>query len=167
MGNYSEIESKTKKIYIQQHKNYLKDISIFERHRKAAEDLQTYDLSADFFKGAVILDAGCGNTGHFQVAMYNLGASHVACLDIGDEWIPEMKRVLEFHNIPEGFCSFMPGSTLEIPASDETFDLVCSNGVLMHLESPEKAGLAIKELVRCCRRGGGMRAHWNRQTWHC
>ena len=46
MSFYSEIENKTKKIYIEQHKNYLKDLSIFDRHLRAAQDLNTADSSS-------------------------------------------------------------------------------------------------------------------------
>ncbi len=156
---YSEIEQQTKKIYIEQHKNYLLDKQLFERHRTAAQDVRTYDLPTDYFRGIHILDAGCGNTGYFQVAMYNLGAGHVTCMDLGKEWIPELQKTLLHHNIPPSFCLFMEGSTLNIPAEDKTFDLVCSNGVIMHLETPEMAADAIKELARVCRIGGNVYAH--------
>lgn len=156
---YSKIEKSTKEVYLKQHKNYLKDNSIFKRPLKSAIDLKTYDLPASFFKKIHVLDAGCGNTGYFQLAMYRLGAGHVTCMDIGKKWIPELKRVMKKYKIPKNFTSFIDGSTTRIPAKDKSFDFVCSNGVLMHLNSMESAGKAIKELVRVCKPGGAVYAH--------
>ena len=155
MKNYSTIEKKTKEIYIEQHKNYLKDSAIFKRHLESAQDLDTYDLPAEFFKGKTVLDAGCGNSGYFQVAMYNLGVNHVTCLDIGEDWKPELAKILNQHNIPIDFCDYVSGSTTDLPFDNEAFDFVASNGVIMHLETVEMAELAINELSRVARRGGG------------
>jgi 2-polyprenyl-3-methyl-5-hydroxy-6-metoxy-1,4-benzoquinol methylase len=80
---YTEIQQRTKEIYIDQHKNYYVDDTIFQRHFNHAVDPESYDLTADFFVGKHVLDAGCGNSGYFQVAMHRLGARKVTCLDIG------------------------------------------------------------------------------------
>jgi len=156
---YSDIEIKTKKIYVEQHKNFLKDETIFNRHLAAAQDLLTYDLPADFFVGKRILDAGCGNTGYFQVAMFNLGAKHVTCLDIGDEWQQELRKALQQRHIPDEFYDCASGSTLDMPFSNESFDFVASNGVLMHLETVEMASHAITELARVTKHGGVLYSH--------
>ena len=122
----------------------------------SAQSLDTYDVPEDFFKGKKVLDAGCGNTGYFQLAMYNLGADHVTCLAIGDEWQDELARVMKKWNIPSDFCDFVSGSTLVLPFEDESYDFVASNGVLMHLETPEMATLALRELSRVTRSQGGV-----------
>jgi ubiquinone/menaquinone biosynthesis C-methylase UbiE len=157
--DYTNIERQTKKIYIEQHKNYQKDPSIFDRHLESSESLESYDLPADFFSGISVLDAGCGNAGYFQVAMRNLGVSKVACMDIGDDWIPELKSVLSSHGVPEDFSEYMPGSTTEIPFPENSFDFVASNGVLMHLDGKEQAAQALKELTRVTKPGGFVFAH--------
>lgn len=159
MKEYSSIERKTKEIYIEQHKNYLKDSSIFKRHLESAQHLDTYDVPAEFFKGKTILDAGCGNSGYFQVAMYNLGAKHVTCLDIGEDWKPELAKILSQHNIPLDFCDYVSGSTIDLPFANENFDFVASNGVIMHLETVEMAELAVNELSRVARTGGDVYCH--------
>lgn len=156
---YSDIEIKTKKIYVEQHKNFLKDETIFNRHLAAAQDLLTYDLPPGFFEGKSILDAGCGNTGYFQVAMFNLGAKHITCLDIGDEWQQELIKALRQRNIPDEFYDFASGSTLDMPFPNESFDFVASNGVLMHLETIEMASQAISELTRVTKHGGVLYSH--------
>jgi SAM-dependent methyltransferase len=157
--NYSEIELKTKQIYLEQHKNYFKDDSIFKRHLSAAQNVETYDLPQSYFQGKSVLDAGCGNTGYFEVAMYNLGAKHVTCLDIGEEWKEEIDKVLFKNKIPSGFCKYQSGSTIDIPFADETFDFVVSYGVIMHLETTEMAGKAISELTRVTKMPGVLYSH--------
>lgn len=157
--DYTSIEVDTKNIYIKQHKNYSVDKSIFKRHLAAAQDLKTYDLPLEFFGNIHVLDAGCGNTGYFQVAMKNLGALKVTCLDIGSEWIPELLSVLSEHSLDSNFAECIPGSTTQLPFPDNTFDLTCSNGVLMHLETVESAEIALKELIRVTRPGGYVYSH--------
>jgi SAM-dependent methyltransferase len=156
---YSDVEIKTKKVYLEQHKNFLKDETIFNRHLAAAQDLLTYDLPASFFEGKSVLDAGCGNTGYFQVAMFNLGVRHVTCLDIGDQWQQELVKALQHRNIPKEFYDFASGSTLDLPFANESFDFVASNGVLMHLETVEMASQAITELTRVTKHGGVLYSH--------
>jgi ubiquinone/menaquinone biosynthesis C-methylase UbiE len=95
--------------------------------------------------------------------MYNLGVKHVTCLDIGDEWKGELSKILSKYKIPTGFCDFVSGTTTELPFSDETFDFVASNGVLMHLETVDMASVAIKELSRVAR-GGGAFTHTSALT---
>ena len=159
MKDYSKVEILTKSIYTAQHKNYSIDPSIFERHLSAAQDLKTYDLSQSFFQGISVLDAGCGNTGYFQIAMKNLGVKKVTCLDIGSEWIPELKKVLETHCCGPDFAEYVPGSATDLPFPDDTFDLVCSNGVIMHLETVELAETALIELARVVKPGGYVYSH--------
>jgi hypothetical protein len=77
-NQYSAVELRTKEIYIEQHKTFTKDESIFNRFLEVALDPATYDLPINWFNGKTILESGCGNTGYIQVAMYRLGAKKVA-----------------------------------------------------------------------------------------
>ena len=56
-----------------------------------ASDPETYDVPSDYFVGKSVLDAGCGNSGYFQVAMKKLGASEITCLDLVTDWISELR----------------------------------------------------------------------------
>jgi len=153
---YSDVERRTKEIYIAQHRNYAKDKSIFNRFLKVASDPATYDLPKEFFSGKTVLDAGCGNTGYFQVAMIALGAAKISCLDLGSDWIPELKRVLEECGVNQQSIDYVEGSTTKLPFGDESFDFVASNGVIMHLETLTDASIALKELSRVTKRGGSL-----------
>ncbi len=153
---YSDVEKRTKEIYISQHRNYSIDKAIFNRFLGVASDPMTYDVSNDFFAGKSVLDAGCGNTGYFQVAMKSLGASKVTCLDLGTSWMDELKQVMQEHCVPDHYVEYVEGSTTSLPFEDESFDFVASNGVIMHLESQEDAAIALSELGRVAKRGGSV-----------
>jgi len=154
MQTYTEIEKQTKEIYIEQHKAYLKDKELFDRFYQDAVDPARYLLQKEFFKGIDVLDAGCGNTAYFEKAMHDLGAQSVTCLDIGKEWQPVLKSALNSLGIQEGFVSMVAGSVTEIPLESESFDLVCSNGVIMHLNGLEEAEKAVAEMARVTKKGG-------------
>jgi len=151
---YTELERRTKEIYIAQHKNYTIDKSIFNRFLKNAADPSSYDLPRDFFLNKSVLDAGCGNSGYFQVAMNYLGVAQQTCLDLGKDWIPELLLVLKMYGIAEDEFSFVEGSTTRLPFDDESFDFVASNGVIMHLETEDLARQALRELSRVTKKGG-------------
>lgn len=152
--NYSALEIKTKKIYIKQHKNFSKDKSIFNRFLSVASNPKTYGVSREFFVGKSVLDVGCGNTGYLQVAMKLLKCSKVTCLDIGTDWIPKLKQVIKKYNFSKDSFEYVEGTTTKLPFANNSFDFVVSNGVIMHLASPDDAILAIKELGRVTKKGG-------------
>jgi ubiquinone/menaquinone biosynthesis C-methylase UbiE len=152
----SDVEQRTKDIYIEQHKNFTKDERIFQRFLTVALDPSTYDLPAEWFQGKTVLDAGCGNTGYIQVAMHRLGAKKITCLDLGEGWIPELKKVTDKFSIPSSAIEFVSGSTNELPFADNSFDFVISNGVVMHLETIALAEKAMAELTRVAAPGGSV-----------
>ena len=156
---YTKVQERTKEIYIDQHKNFYADDTIFQRHFSHAADPESYDLTADFFVGKHVLDAGCGNSGYFQVAMHHLGAGRVTCLDIGADWQQELRKIVAKHNVPDGFIECIEGTTTNLPFPDESFDFVASNGVIMHLETVEMAKTALAELSRVARKGGVVYSH--------
>lgn len=156
MSNYSDVELRTKEIYIEQHKNFTKDQTIFNRFLEVAMSPATYDLPEGWFQGKNVLDVGCGNTGYMQVAMHRLGAKSITCVDIGDDWIPELVKVTTQFNVPRTQIKCFSGSITDLPFKDNSFDFVINNGVIMHLESVDAASQAIRELGRVTARGGSL-----------
>lgn len=150
--NRDEIPLKTRAIYLKQHNNYLNDEVTFKRFLNMTKDPSYFHLSKSDFEGKKILDAGCGNTGYFQVAMNELKVEHMTCLDLGDEWIKPLSSFLEKKGITN--IDYVSGSTDELPFPDESFDMVFSNGVLMHLVDVNQVNKALKELARVTKRGG-------------
>lgn len=152
--SFTDVEKQTKAIYIKQHQSYLEDKALFNRFYTMAVNPAMYGLDAAFFKGKKVLDAGCGNTAYFQKAMFDLGCAHINCLDIGNEWVDVLDNGLKNLGIPKSFYSLDPGTVTQLPYADGTFDFVCSNGVLMHIEGIDQAEKAVKEMARVTKKGG-------------
>lgn len=147
---------KTRDVYLEQHNIYLKDDVTFDRFVKMVSDISYFHLPEGALKEARILDAGCGNTAYFQVAMHRFGVSHQTCLELGDEWVDPLKTKLQEQDIPLENFTFVSGSTDDLPFSDGEFDYVFSNGVLPHLNDVEQAEKAFKELSRVTKKGGSL-----------
>tara|TARA_B100000029_G_scaffold184448_1_gene182038 strand:+ start:2088 stop:3026 length:939 start_codon:yes stop_codon:yes gene_type:complete len=154
MKKFSKTEKETRNIYLRQHKNFAKDNKHFNRFLNVCKKPEYYGLTKKFFRNKNILDSGCGNTGYIQVAMYKLGASSVTCLDIGTGYINELKKLSKKFKMPKDFLKFKSGSTTNIPFKKNTFDLVISHGVIIHLANVKLAKRAIQELGRVTKKGG-------------
>jgi SAM-dependent methyltransferase len=91
--------------------------------------------------------------------MHALGARKVTCLDIGADWQPELRKIVEKYGVPADFIECTAGTTTDLPFEDNSFDFVASNGVLMHLETVEMARTALGELIRVAKSGGVVYSH--------
>lgn len=151
-----EISLKTREIYLNQHNNYLKDKITFDRFLNMVKDPAYFHLEQKDFEGKHILDAGCGNTGYFEVAMHELGVEHMTCLDLGSEWIEPLSTFLQGYGDEGGIknIDYVSGSTDDLPFRDESFDMVFSNGVLPHLADVKQVEQAFSELARVTKPGG-------------
>jgi hypothetical protein len=83
--------------------------------------------------------------------MFNLGAAHVTCLHIGEEWKSELEKVLQKHRVPNGFYSFVSGSTINLPFNDGEVDFMASNGVLYSHIGIDKPGIVDRYIVKALR----------------
>ena len=95
-----------------------------------------------------VLDSGCGG-GRYSAAWRLLGASPVVGVDISPINISDAARRAELTKLEQ--ISFRQGDVLELPFSENEFDIVFSNGVLHHTTDWEKG---VAELVRVLRSGG-------------
>lgn len=152
----SETADKTREVYEKQHNMYLKDQVLFNRFLKMYSDLSYYHLEESDLRGKRILDAGCGNTAYFQLAMHRFGVEHQTCLELGDNWISPLKNKLQEYSVPLSEFRFVPGSTDSLPFEDSEFDFVSSNGVLVHLNDVKQAEKSFSELARVTKSGGNM-----------
>ncbi|MCG2694954.1 class I SAM-dependent methyltransferase [Candidatus Parcubacteria bacterium] len=144
----------TRKVYLEQHKKYTADKTLFQRFLNMVMDPNYFHLTKEDFKGKNILDAGCGNSAYFEIAMIKLGVGRITCLDLGKEWIPFLKNALHDFGISDKKIEYVSGSTADLPFEDNSFDIVFSNGVLMHLYDENEIKKAFSELSRVTRRGG-------------
>ena len=111
---------------------------------------------SDLFGGKVILDAGCGS-GKFSIALAKFGAKKVVGIDIGDDGLEFARKQQEKVSYGQK-VEYIYGSTFELPAEDETFDLVWSNGVIHHTLNYEKC---VYEFNRVLKKGGTLFLHVN------
>jgi ubiquinone/menaquinone biosynthesis C-methylase UbiE len=108
--------------------------------------LQRARFDANWFKGKICLDAGCGG-GRNSIAMARLGAKRVVGIDVGEEGLADAEQ--RSRDLPN--VEFQYGSILDIPFPDETFDMVWCAGVLMITANDERA---LDELTRVTKTGG-------------
>jgi ubiquinone/menaquinone biosynthesis C-methylase UbiE len=122
----------------------MKQFTGFFEQRLLANGLDGKDL----FEGKRCLDAGCGN-GRGSLLMLKNGAAHVTALDISEENLRSVDRNLKSFGYSNFACR--QTSLEKIDISDETFDFVWCNGVLMHTANPDKC---LQEITRTLRIGG-------------
>jgi ubiquinone/menaquinone biosynthesis C-methylase UbiE len=99
--------------------------------------------------GQSLLDGGCG-TGSITLGLAEtLAPGQVTGIDLDVDRIQRAQAAAEQHGVRN--VRFEVGSVLELPYSDERFELVFANAVLEHLRNPAKA---LAEMYRVLRSGG-------------
>jgi len=99
-------------------------------------------LPADYFKGRMVLDVGCG-TGRWTYAMATLGARVVA-VDFSDAAVETTRRATKDLD----GVDVVQASLFHLPFRPAQFDFVVSWGVLHHTQRTARAFEAIAPLVR-------------------
>ena len=89
-----DISEETRDIYLEQHKNYLKDDTMMERYVGSTDDPAYFHMKREDFDGISVLDAGCGNSAYLEINLHRFGCGHITCLELGEDWIPELKVAL-------------------------------------------------------------------------
>lgn len=100
--------------------------------------------TAESFRGARVLDAGCGNGRHAYYAASN--GAEVWAIDLGSA-----VEVAKRNNASHGKVQVVQADLHNLPFAEESFDLAYALGVLHHLPDPEAA---FHNLVRFVRPGG-------------
>ena len=99
-------------------------------------------IPADYFKGKIVLDAGCG-VGRLTYALTQLGA-YVIAVDYNDEAVKIAHEY--FRNNPR--ISVIQADILNLPFAKESFDFILSFGVLHHTGNTKEAFDKIVPLVK-------------------
>jgi SAM-dependent methyltransferase/uncharacterized protein YbaR (Trm112 family) len=106
----------------------------------------TAPLPADFFKGKIGLDAGCGGGRHSRAAA-ELGAEIVA-VDLSNS-----VDAAYLNNVNNESVHVVQADIYHLPFKDDVFDFIFSLGVLHHLPDPE---LGYRLLIPLLKEGGAL-----------
>ena len=90
-----------------------------------------------------ILEVGC-NTGMQLRVLQDMGFMDLYGVELQGYAVEESKKHLENINV-------IQGSGFDLPFRDSFFDLVCTNGVLIHI-SPDDIPTIMSEMYRCSRK---------------
>ena len=103
-----------------------------------------FDMLHEFLSGldkeAKILEVGC-NTGLQLGGLQQMGFKNLYGVDLQQYAIEKSKSMWQGINI-------IQGSAFELPFKTDFFDLVFTNGVLIHI-APDDLSKALAEIVRC------------------
>lgn len=120
----------------------------YDKLREANENLEfSYRLHEyKQFSGKRVLDVGCGNG--YVLSKYSLEGAEAHGVDITPTGIELCRRRFDLSGLKG---SFLEADAEGLPFDNETFDCVCSMGVLHHIPNTEKG---IAELRRVLKKGG-------------
>lgn len=147
------VNEETRDIYHAQHLRIVHDEKAMRRFLNMVQE-EYFGLPENYFKGAKVLDAGCGDTAKLLIRFHDFGSKDLTGIDLGDEYIDVARGNLIKHGVPEANFKLFSGSVDDLPFEDESFDFVCCHGVLLHLANIEQTKHAFSELARVTRKGG-------------
>lgn len=101
------------------------------------------EFLGDLSREARILEVGC-NTGMQLVGLQAAGFQHLYGVEVQAYAVEKAREFVRGVNIVQG-------SGLDLPFKDGFFDVVCTNGVLIHI-APDDLPRMMAEMVRCSRR---------------
>jgi len=102
-----------------------------------------FKYATDLDRSLKILEVGCNNGTNLGV-LKNMGFKNLSGVDVLSDAIESAKK-----NVPD--ATFQVGSILELPFEDNSFDLVFTCGVLIHVH-PNEVTQAINEIHRCSKK---------------
>lgn len=99
----------------------------------------------------VLLDAGCGAGSMSRLFARTHPSSQVIGLDLRRQYLDYSRRKAAQSKV--GNCTFVEGSVLDMPFSENRFD-ACWVSLMLHWLAPDDVRTAMRELVRVVRSGG-------------
>jgi len=126
-------------------------LEYFEFYNGMRERNESIDFSYKLheykrFKNQKVLDVGSGNG--YVLSKYAQEGADVYGIDITETGIDLCKKRFDLYGLKG---TFQVANAESLPFADETFDCVCSMGVLHHVPNTEKA---VSEIYRVLKRNG-------------
>jgi pseudaminic acid biosynthesis-associated methylase len=125
-------------------RNSPKSLEVFNQSYIDRFGVSRFDMFESFIgelhKDSKILEVGC-NIGMQLRALQQLGFKNLYGIELQWYAVEKAKASSELINI-------IQGSAFDLPFKDNYFDLVMTNGVLIHI-SPDDLPKAISEIIRC------------------
>lgn len=149
----SDIHDRTRKIYEAQHERISNDEAAFKRNLEMYGN-DSFGIEKEWFRGKSVLDAGCGNIGSPLIRLASFGVDKLVGSDLGSAWIEKLKANLQSHGVDLAKVELVPGSVLELPFADGSFDFTSINGVLIHLADMNEIEKGFAEGCRVTKPGG-------------
>ncbi|OUR98826.1 hypothetical protein A9Q84_05280 [Halobacteriovorax marinus] len=146
-------ELKTREIYQKQHERLATDDAAIARIKGIYDD-ETFGVDPTWYEGKEALDIGCGNVGALIAKLTELKVKKSYGIDIATDWMDSLTASLEGQNIGKEKYELSTGNHLSIPFEDNRFDMVFSNGILIHLPTLEDIKAGFKEASRVCKKDG-------------
>jgi SAM-dependent methyltransferase len=142
LPDLSSGEQQVKRSFNLEHSRYLDSHYLHFGERLVQQWLDDIQLPREFFRGKLVLDAGCGS-GRWTYAMAQLGATVVA-IDLTDAGVEITHRATaQLENV-----AALQASVFHLPFRPESFDLVVSWGVLHHTPNTRAAFERVAPLVK-------------------
>lgn len=128
-------------------RNTLENIDVWNDNYIKLYGVSRFDMFNTFLSGldkeSKILEVGC-NTAQQLVALQTLGFKTLYGIELQLYAVEKAKSITKNINV-------IQGSAFDIPFKDEYFDLVMTNGVLIHI-SPNDIPKVLSEIVRCSKK---------------
>lgn len=142
LPDLSKAERQVRRSFNLEHSRHMDSRYLHFSERLVQQWLDDIQLPAEYFKGKLVLDAGCGS-GRWTYAMALLGATVVA-VDLTDSGVEVTHQATaRFENVV-----VLQASVLNLPFRHESFDLVTSWGVLHHTPKTKAAFDRVAPLVK-------------------
>lgn len=145
LGDLSRDAQQIRRSFHLEHTKYLESRHVHFGPQLVAQWLEDVQLPPEYFKGKVVLDAGCGS-GRWTFALASLGASVVA-VDFTDSGVEVTHQATD----GMGNVAVLQADILRLPFKPDSFDFVVSWGVLHHTPETKAAFARLAPLVK---RGG-------------
>lgn len=152
----NSVAEQTRAVYHEQHKRMANDDRAMERWTNMFSTRYLCRPDNYFERNSPVLDVGCGDTVKLPIALYKMGARDIHAFDLGEEYMPTARKMLDKFGIPQSAVTLKAASILNIPYPDNYFRFVSCHGVLPHLKDMQEVYRAFSELARVTADGGSL-----------